>query len=49
MNCENIFCVYNIKNKCVVNEVSLDITGMCKDCIYIEIKNIDKYKHKNQE
>ncbi len=37
MNCENIFCIYQRNNKCVLTEISIDITGACADCIYVDI------------
>ena len=37
MICENIFCIYHRNNKCVLEEINLDITGACTDCIYVDI------------
>ena len=37
MNCENYFCIYQSKNKCTLNEVSIDSLGMCTKCIYPDI------------
>lgn len=37
MNCENYFCIYNFKNKCIVENISINIYGMCGDCIYPDI------------
>ncbi len=37
MTCENIFCIYQRDNKCVLEEINLDITGVCADCIYVDI------------
>ena len=37
MTCENIFCIYQKNNKCVLEEINLDITGTCADCIYMNI------------
>lgn len=37
MNCENSFCIYWKKNQCALRENSLNITGSCKDCIYVDI------------
>ncbi|MBR5515400.1 MAG: hypothetical protein IKU52_04280 [Clostridia bacterium] len=36
MICENVFCVYNHNNRCIVNEPELDIMGMCRACVYVE-------------
>jgi len=37
MNCENQFCIYWKKNKCALGQTSLDISGCCTECIYVEI------------
>ncbi|MBR6513745.1 MAG: hypothetical protein IKT46_02805 [Clostridia bacterium] len=37
MNCENEYCIYNRKNKCVLDSISLDIQGKCIECIYVDI------------
>lgn len=37
MKCENIFCIYCDGDRCELEEISLDISGICTECIYIEI------------
>ncbi len=37
MKCQNTFCVYWKKNKCILEEISLDISGQCEDCILIDM------------
>lgn len=37
MECENIYCVFCKNNKCLLNKISIDISGLCKDCIYVDI------------
>lgn len=37
MNCENVFCVYQSKGKCTLEEISIDISGECSECIYIDV------------
>ncbi len=39
MNCENYFCIYWSEDNCLLDEISLDVMGICKSCIYL---NIDK-------
>lgn len=39
MNCENNFCIYQNKDKCILDEISIDSSGMCTECIY---PNIDE-------
>ncbi len=37
MTCENFLCIYQRNNECVLDEINLDITGTCADCIYVDI------------
>lgn len=37
MQCENIFCIYYAERQCILDEISLNIQGVCENCIYIEI------------
>lgn len=37
MKCENCFCIYQSDNKCTLDEISLDSSGMCIDCFYVDI------------
>ena len=37
MTCENIFCIYQRNNECILEEISLDIMGICDNCIYVDI------------
>ena len=39
MKCENIFCIYQSDGRCTLGEISMDILGMCTECIY---PNIDE-------
>ena len=34
MNCENIFCIYQSKGKCMVERIEVDCTGTCATCLY---------------
>lgn len=38
MNCENVFCIYKNKGKCILDNISLDISGSCNECIYVNIE-----------
>lgn len=35
MFCENEFCIYQENRQCILDKISLDIQGRCKECIYI--------------
>jgi len=37
MKCENCFCVYQSKDKCLLDSIELDILGQCTSCIYANI------------
>ena len=46
MICENRFCLYQENNECQVSHVELDITGLCRTCVYVSIdeKKLNKMK-----
>ena len=48
MNCENSFCIYQSKGKCILKNVDINNFGMCTECIYpnIDEKIIDDAKLK---
>jgi hypothetical protein len=37
MKCENSFCIYQSKGKCILDKVAIDSLGMCSECIYPDI------------
>ncbi len=37
MECSNFFCIYQKDDKCMLDEISLDICGRCQECIYPNI------------
>ena len=37
LKCENRFCVYWKEDLCTLDEIELNILGMCESCIYIDI------------
>ncbi len=37
MKCENYLCIYQADGICTLDEVQLDITGSCMECVYIEL------------
>ena len=39
VTCENILCIYQSNNRCILDSISVDGLGMCTECIY---PNIDK-------
>ncbi len=39
MYCENNFCVYCSELRCVLDNISINISGMCTECILINIED----------
>ena len=37
VKCENSFCIYQSKGKCMLDKVSINSFGMCTECIYPDI------------
>ncbi len=48
MECENIYCVYCKNNKCLLERITIDISGLCQECIYATIDNKILEKAKNE-
>lgn len=46
MECENVFCVYQKNEKCILDEIRIDICGRCSSCIVVEPETeyLDKLK-----
>lgn len=36
IRCENTICIYEEKGKCLLDEISLDSAGLCRECIEVE-------------
>ncbi len=37
MECLNEFCIYQKNDKCILDEIEIDIGGNCQSCIYPDI------------
>ncbi len=37
MRCENCYCVYWEKDRCILDEISLDMRGCCDECAYVVV------------
>ena len=37
ISCDNNLCIYQIKGACILEEIQLDTSGVCSDCIHINI------------
>jgi len=48
MHCEFDYCVYNDQDACTLDEISIDMAGMCECCEVFNIPEeiIDTYKKK---
>jgi len=44
--CEFDLCIYNGKNKCILNKIEIDAAGICGSCMLPDIpkKLVEKYK-----
>lgn len=46
MECENVFCVYQEKDKCILDEICIDNIGLCCSCICVDIPDEELVKYK---
>lgn len=46
MKCDNELCIYEKDGLCSLREIELDIVGLCKDCIYVDIDEEYLYRQK---
>ena len=37
MECENSLCIYERDRKCILEKISVNMLGICDDCIYPSI------------
>ena len=37
MECENSLCIYESDRKCILEKISVNMLGICDDCIYPSI------------
>ena len=37
MECLNYFCIYQKDEKCILDNISINMVGMCDSCIYTTI------------
>lgn len=51
MECEFSYCIYNSANKCLLNNIKINVVGMCEECIIVSIdeKILDKQKQNQLE
>ena len=38
MRCENLFCIYFNENFCTLDEITLNIQGICTNCILVNVE-----------
>ena len=46
IDCKNKYCIYEKKDKCCLENISLNFSGICDNCIYVYIddKKLPKLK-----
>ncbi|MBR6562352.1 MAG: hypothetical protein IKK70_00240 [Clostridia bacterium] len=49
MRCDNLFCVYWTEEGCTLDEISLDISGCCECCIYVDIDESTLRKKREEQ
>ena len=51
MFCENIFCIYQEDGKCIFDETTIYIDGMCSECMLVEIDSelLERLKKEKRE
>ena len=51
MECRYEFCLYNQKNECTLQKISINEAGMCEDCIAVSLdaEMLSKEKQKQLE
>lgn len=48
MQCENIFCIYWAEDECILENITLDIKGVCQNCIYVDMKEDDLHSQRHK-
>lgn len=48
MICENVFCVYQKEDRCLLDEVRLDIQGKCTEYIYVHVDETELKRNKQK-
>lgn len=46
MHCEENYCIYNKDETCTLNEIYINLGGMCDDCLLVNIdhKQLEELK-----
>jgi len=47
ISCENVFCIYYEKDKCILDSISLDEMGICTNVFFVNVEELYlSYKRK---
>lgn len=51
MKCENVYCIYNSEEICIIadEDLELDIQGKCMSCIYVDIESDELRRLKEKQ
>ena len=49
MECRYEFCLYNQKNECTLQKISINEAGLCEDCIAVSLDTEMLAEQKNQQ
>lgn len=46
MNCDNLLCIYQSNERCILKNISIDSLGICTECIQVNLedKQLEKAK-----
>ena len=46
MKCENLYCIYEKDGECILDEIEINASGMCGECILVSMhfEALDKLK-----
>ncbi len=48
MDCKNIYCIFNSSNKCLLDSITINQSGICSDFIQVSFPNNEYEKLKEK-
>ncbi len=49
MICENKWCIYFEKSRCILSDISVDASGMCEACIQVSLTDAELQKQRRRQ
>lgn len=47
MHCECDLCIYNQNNFCILDEITVSVSGACDNCVFVSLPEAYLEKQKN--